>query len=475
MADTNLNYKLNLKDFFTKGMRGAVDETKRLDGQMGKLNSSLKKVGIGIAAYFSAGAIKNFGSAVIESLKNYEYFSASLRTLMRGDRQTAEALEKRLVGLAATTPFSLVDVQQGSKQLLAYGFQAGSIVDNMKMLGDVSSGVGAPLNDIIYLYGTLRTQGRAYTKDIMQFTSRGIPIIGMLAKQFGVAETEVQKLVETGKVGFPQIEAAFRSMTSEGGQFFNMMSEQSKTVGGRLSNLADQWEQLRVNIGKSQRGIIASLTSFASGFVEKLNLIIGTANNMEAAFAKFGAKQYSASENFFNFLNAGGVAKQGLTKSLTGDKGRMEMFARSIQDMFVKPSEKDMVSALGSQAGLLRLRANMSKAFANKEIDKNEYQRSTALISAGLESVAGNIKLMKEKPSITNTDTTAAAGNSQAPVSSTEWSGARPQNITINVTKLVETLNIEAADVAGGVQEGAALTKKAFLELLNDANQMANR
>lgn len=267
---------------------------------------------------------------------------------------------------------------------------------------------------------------------------------------------------------------AFKSMTGEGGQFFKMMEEQSRTVGGRLSNLSDSWEQLRVNIGKSQRGIIASLTQFASSFVEKLNMIVSSGNNMEAAFSKFGAKQYSNSENFFNFLNAGGIAKQGLTKSLTGDKGRMEMLYRSLESMYVKPSEKDKLSALTAQEGLLKMRARFSKSFANKEMGVDEYKRGYALISAALESVAGNLKLATENTKGLES-TAAKPGNVEAPVSSTEWSGARAQNITINVTKLVETLNIESADVSEGVDKGAALTKKAFLELLNDANQMANQ
>lgn len=135
MANTNLNYTLNLKNFFSKGMKTAVDDTKKLDNQMGKLNTTVSRVGAGIAAYFSINAISNFGRAVVDSLKNYEYFSASLRTLLRGDRMQAEALEKKLVTLARVTPFSLVDVQEGSKQLLAYGFGANTIVNNMKMLG----------------------------------------------------------------------------------------------------------------------------------------------------------------------------------------------------------------------------------------------------------------------------------------------------------------------------------------------------
>jgi len=51
-------------------------------------------------------------------------------------------------------------------------------------------------------------QGRLFGEDINQLTGRGIPVIQELAKQFGVSESEVKKLVEQGKVGFP---AATRS------------------------------------------------------------------------------------------------------------------------------------------------------------------------------------------------------------------------------------------------------------------------
>ena len=206
-------------------------------------------MGIGIGA---AGVV-SFGKAVVDSLVNYEYFSASLRTLMLGDAQAAKALENQLVETAKTTPFSLVEVQDATKQLLAYGFSAGSVVKNIRMLGDVASALKIPFSDIAYLYGTLKTQGRAFSKDIMQFTGRGIPIVKELAKQFKVADSEVMKLVESGKVGFKEVEKAFQSMTAEGGMFFDMMQQQAKTTGGQISMLGDNWEQLKYKSVKVKR------------------------------------------------------------------------------------------------------------------------------------------------------------------------------------------------------------------------------
>ena len=230
-----------------------------------------------------SGALISFGKSTVDSLVNYEYFSTSLKTMMKGDASMAKSLENQLVTLAKTTPFTLVDVQQGTKQLLAYGFSAGDVIGTMKTLGDVSAGVGKPLTEVAYLYGTLKTQGRAFSKDINQFTSAGIPIIKELAKQFGVTESKVMDLVTAGKVGFPEVEKAFKSMTAEGAIFFNLMEDQSKTVGGKISALGDVWEQLKVNIGKSQKGIIASTLGFITDMANSVNNNVSAKNFLTTA------------------------------------------------------------------------------------------------------------------------------------------------------------------------------------------------
>ena len=159
MASNNLEYTLRLKDLFSKTMQGAANQVKGLDGKMSKLKQSMSGLGTMVAVAFSVGAVVSFGKAVIDSLKNYEYFHASLKTMLHGNTLAANALEGQLINLAKTTPFELTEVQQATKQLLAYGFKAGDVVQTMRTLGDVSSGIGAPLGDIAYLYGTLKTSG----------------------------------------------------------------------------------------------------------------------------------------------------------------------------------------------------------------------------------------------------------------------------------------------------------------------------
>lgn len=250
--------------------------TRSAEKEASAVENVVKKAAAGIAAYASFTTATSFISDVVKVRGEFQQLEVAFRTML-GSKEKADKLFKEAVDLAAKTPFTLQDVGNATKQLLAYGFAAGDITNSIKMLGNIASGVGAPLNDIIYLYGTLRTQGRAYQRDIMQFTSRGIPVVSELAKQFGVTEAEVTKLVEAGKVGFPEIERVMTKLTGAGGMFFNLMENQSKTLTGQLSNLQDAWSRMLNDIGKSNEGALSGsieiLTSLVNNYEKVLDVL----------------------------------------------------------------------------------------------------------------------------------------------------------------------------------------------------------
>ena len=46
-------------------------------------------------------------------------------------------------------------------------------------------------------------------------------------------------MIETGKIGFPEVQKAFAAMTGEGGKFHGTMAKQSKSLSGLFSTLKD--------------------------------------------------------------------------------------------------------------------------------------------------------------------------------------------------------------------------------------------
>jgi len=259
----NTQFKRQI-DEIERRIRGLAVNTEK---ETGRMDTAFRRVAAGIGAYFSVQALSGFTRELIRVRGEFEQFDVAIQTIL-GNKARADALTAQVIDLAATTPFQLTDITKATQQLLAYGSVAEDIADEITMLGDVASGVSQPIGDLVYLYGTLRTQGRAYTRDILQFTSRGVPIIHELANVLGVAESQVQKLVEAGRVGFPEIEQAFRNMTQEGGIFAGLMERQSATIVGQLANLRDQWDQMLNEIGESTQGVFSGAISTARTLIE---------------------------------------------------------------------------------------------------------------------------------------------------------------------------------------------------------------
>jgi len=226
------------------------------------------KAGIG-AALAGGAAAMGVGVKAVNSAADFEQTKVAFSTLI-GDAGKAEQTLAKLRQLGAETPFEFPELADAGRKLIAFGESADTVPETLRRIGDVSAGVQAPINEIAEVYGKARVQGRLFAEDVNQLTGRGIPVIGELAKQFGVNESQVRKLVESGQVGFPQIEKAFINMTSTGGKFAGMMETQSKTTKGLFSTLKDSVNEVFLSLGQPINDAIRPLVAEAIGLVSTL-------------------------------------------------------------------------------------------------------------------------------------------------------------------------------------------------------------
>ncbi len=201
----------------------------------------------------TGGAVAGFVNKLVSVRGEFQQLEIAFGTMLKS-ADKAQGLITQLADTAAKTPFDLQGVTQGAKQLLAYGVAAEDINDKLLMLGDIASGLSLPLGDLVYLYGTTMTQGRVYTRDMIQFMGRGIPLAEELAKQFGVTKDKVSELVTAGKVGAKEFEQAMQSMRTN--RFNNLMEEQSKSLTGQISNIQDAIQIMFNEIGRSSEGML---------------------------------------------------------------------------------------------------------------------------------------------------------------------------------------------------------------------------
>lgn len=235
-------------------------ELQSMDGFMAKAAQTA-------AGLFAADKLKDFASAIATVRGEYQQLEIAFETML-GSKSQADALMAQLIDTAATTPFEMKEIAESSKMLLAYGMAADEVNGTLIRLGDIAAGLSIPIKDLAFLYGTTMVQGRLYTQDLNQFLGRGIPLADELAKQFGKNKSEVKKLVEEGKIGFPEVQKAIEALTNEGSKFGGLMEAQSKTIAGQKSNIEDAWEQMMNEIGRSQEENISGALDITGKLIE---------------------------------------------------------------------------------------------------------------------------------------------------------------------------------------------------------------
>ena len=221
----------------------------------------------GATAYFTFQGATAFIKQVVAVRSQFQQLEISFGTMLKS-KEKANDLMAQMADLAAKTPFGLEEVSEGAKRLLAFQVPAEEVTETLRRMGDVASGLGVPMGQLIHVYGQVKAQGRLKTDDLYQFMNAGIPIIAELSKVVGKSETEIKDMVSAGKIGFPEVQAVIKNMTNEGGLFFNLMAEQSKSLGGQISNLGDSFDQMLNEIGKASEGYISGAIQGVSFLVE---------------------------------------------------------------------------------------------------------------------------------------------------------------------------------------------------------------
>ncbi|WP_454988506.1 tape measure protein [Capnocytophaga sputigena] len=254
-----------IKKQFEQMTNKAVEEGKK---QANVWQTLLK----GATAYFTLQGAQSFISQMVAVRSQFQQLEISFGTMLKS-KEKANELMAQMTELAAKTPFGLEEVSEGAKKLLAFQVPAEEVTETLRRMGDVASGLGVPMGQLIHVYGQVKAQGKLMTNDLYQFMNAGIPIIAELSKVVGKSETEIKDMVSAGKIGFTEIQAVIKNMTNEGGLFYNLMAEQSKSLGGQISNLKDNFDQMLNEIGKSSEGLVSGAIKGVSFLVENYETI----------------------------------------------------------------------------------------------------------------------------------------------------------------------------------------------------------
>lgn len=337
-------------------------ELQSMDGFMAKAAQTA-------AGLFAVDKIKDFVSQLALVRGEYQQLEIAFETML-GSKSQADALMAQLINTAAKTPFEMSEVAEASKMLLAYGMEGNKVNETLIRLGDIAAGLSMPLKDLAFLYGTTMVQGRLYTQDLNQFLGRGIPLADELAKQFGKNKSEVKKLVEEGKIGFPEVQKAIEALTGEGSKFGGLMDKQSKTIKGQLSNIEDAWEQMMNEIGRSQEENISGALDITGKLIENWRTVGKVVLTAAAAIGSYKAAVVTLAairkvSDTAKVLNTGQQLRSVLTLEQQARLSKMKLSTSSLA--YAKAVQTEVHAELQKQKALVQT-TKIEVQAAEKEI-----------------------------------------------------------------------------------------------------------
>lgn len=253
-----------------------------------------QRAGQYITYYLVGQGMNNLVRSIVSVRGQFQQLEIAFGTML-GSEEKATALMQQMVNTAAKTPFDLMGVAEGAKQLLAYGVSAEKVNDTLVRLGNIASGLSIPLNDIVYLYGTTMVQGRLYAQDVRQFTGRGIPLVKELAEKYHTTAEGINEMVSAGKIGFPDVEEVLNKMTNAGGQFYQLMEKQSSSLTGQIANLQDAWDSALNSLGEKSEGALSAGIQSATYLVEHMDDVVRILKSVAIAYGSVKAATALAS------------------------------------------------------------------------------------------------------------------------------------------------------------------------------------
>lgn len=287
--------------------------SKVLNNFGGQVESISKRAGQSITRWGKRATLA-FGAAAtfaIKSAAEFEQNRIAFDTML-GSAEAGSKMLKKLSDFAQATPFTLPDVVQGAKQLLAYNIEAEKVIPTFKALGNIAAGVGKDkLPQLVLAFGQVRAAGKLTGMELRQFTEAGVPLLDLLAKQSGKTAAEIKESMENGAaISFAEVEKAIFSASQKGGKFFNLLDKQSKTFGGTVSNLQDAIGRFaRQVVGISDTGDIREGSIFARLKKGAFNLLEWLNANSDKITAKVQAmvdKFIAFGESVKRTFDAGG-------------------------------------------------------------------------------------------------------------------------------------------------------------------------
>ena len=332
------------------------------------------QLGSALSSVFAIHYARQFLDNVIEIGGQLEKQRISIAAIL-GDALKATHLFEQIKDLALKSPFGVVELDQYTKQLAAYGFKQNELFDMTKRLADISAGAGQDIGRLTLALGHVRSATYLTGITLRQFSMNNIPMLKMLADYYSevekkaVSTADVQKRISKRQVSYQDVIEQIRRLTDEGGMFYNMQEKISESLAAKYKNLKDALDIMYGEIAESNIGDAMKNTAEVLLKTTRHWKEIAAAVSIAAAAFLVGKMRIGVETLALQGNTAATLKNISASKQITANKLRAAAAYRSLTNQ-----ERIQIASSNSLTA-----ADLRLAMADKTLNKEDVLRLVAL------------------------------------------------------------------------------------------------
>lgn len=334
---------------FGKAVEGQVDgalgkSEKKTDGFFTKLGSGLKKTAIGIGIAGAAVAAIAVKGGISRAL-NIEDAQAKLKGLGH-DTKSVETIMKDALASVKGTAFGLDAAATTAAAAVASGIKPGKELEGyLRLTADAATIAGVSMEEMGSIMNKVQAKGKASMEDLNRLTERGIPIMQMLADEYGVTAEEMSKMVSKGEVDSERFRAALEK--NLGGAAL----ESGNTTRGAFANMMASLSRLGlVFVGEGLAGaktFFNEVTVIFDGLGERLGPVVDWVQEKLGGMFEIEGM----GERFLAFLDSFNLGE--IVPMLMAGRGDVFSFGIRLVDDLIQGMVGAIPALINSAAGLI--------------------------------------------------------------------------------------------------------------------------
>ena len=232
-----------------------------------RMRDALLGVGKAMGLAFSAQQAIAFIKQIVSVRSEIQALEVSFRTLL-GSQQASAELMRQMKEFAAATPLQLGDLAKGAQTMLGFNLNPDDIMPMLKAIGDISMGDAQKFQSLTLAFSQMSSVGKLMGQDLLQMINAGFSPLAVMADKTGKSIGELKEEMSAGAISADMVKQAFIDATSEGGQFYGMLSGQGDTVKGALAQLSGAITDMFNGIGEQSEGLIKGSVKSVQWLVE---------------------------------------------------------------------------------------------------------------------------------------------------------------------------------------------------------------